>query len=1095
VIVAKDFPEIARRSDPSVAPLSLGQEGLWLFQQCYPDNVSLNLFRVLRAAKPLIHDVLEQTVTELARRHEILRTNYRIIDGRPMQAIRPPEPMSVGLFDFSHLPPSERRTELAQWLRIRSSQSFDLANAELLRTDLVRLGESEDIVLFYLHHISCDGWSFGVLLREVRSIYDAFVEKKPHALPELSLQYGDYAAWQRRGLHADNIAKQLSFWRERLANAPETTSLPLDRPRQRGRSRRGAQSSVALESSLVEDLRLLCQREHATLFMVLIATLAALFQRYSGATDIVIGTPVANRSRPEFEPLIGLFMNVVACRFDLAGDPAFREFLANARAVVIDAFNNQDVAFETVVSELGARRQGQQLPLFQPMFVMQPPRAASVFTELGADAAELAPRGSKFDFTLYLSENEFGEVSGFIEYDTNVFEQSAIDNVFHHYTALLKAVAADPSGRISMLRMLDDAERRQELFGWNDTTTPCPEGCVHDLFADQARRTPNAVALRYAGEEIDYSSLDRRANRLAWRLRGLGIGPDSIVGLFMRRSAAQIIAMLAIFKAGGAYLPLDPDYPHDRLTYMLSDAQPQLVLTNDTSVGGLPPVRGAVLNIDSDGTTIDNEPTTSPTGTTSGENLAYILYTFGSTEQPKGVMGTHRAIANRVYWDVPGSKSDEVYIYKTSLGFIDALWEILMPLVRGQTMIVAPEAAATDPSQLVDLLAGEKATRVALAPSLLASILMTPKDLAQRLRNVTHWAVRGETLTLSLAALFAERLPEAHLFNIYGATEFWDATCYSARDTAGHPNVPIGLPIANMRVLVLDADFEPVPVGVTGELYVGGAGLARGYLGGPSLTAERFVPDPGRDGDRLYRTGDIARRRSDGVLEFVGRRDHQVKLRGHGVELSEVELALEDCPGVQQAIVQVREDLPTGHPGLVVYLVASTEGLTELSVRKFLVDRLASHARPLQFVFIHRLPLTPSGKVDRSQLPPPRQRKESHRAHVRPRSNLEKELEGIWREVLGIDLISIDDNFFEIGGNSLTLVEIQNLILQRMRRDVPIVTLIRYPSIRALGSYRSLASSTVGESQGDGLDISRKRGQMRKAAIVHRSAKRARHAP
>ncbi len=761
-----------------------------------------------------------------------------------MQVIRPPEPMSVGLADFSHLPSSERRTGLVQWLRMRSSQPFDLANGELLRTDLVRLSEDEEIVFFNLHYISCDGWSLGVLLREVRNIYDAMLENEPHALPELPLQYGDYAAWQRRALHADNITKQLSFWRDRLANAPETTSLPLDRPRRRGRSRQGAQLSVALERSLVEELRLLCQRERTTFFMVLIATLAALFQRYSGATDVIIGTPVANRSRAVFEPLIGPFMNVVACRFDLAGDPAFREFLANVRAVATDAFKNQDVAFETVVSELGARRQGQQSPLFQSMFVMQPPRAASVFAELGVNSAELAPPGSKFDFTLCLSENEFGEVSGFIDYDANLFEQSTIDNVFRHYAALLKAVAADPSVRISRLRMLDDEERRQALFGWNDATSPRPELCLHDLVSDQAQRTPDAVALRCAGEEIDYRSLDQRANRLAWRLRGLGIGPESIVGLFMRRSASQIVAILAIFKAGGAYLPLDPACPPARLVYILSDAEPQVVLTDETLVEALPAVRGAVLNINSETSAIESKPTTSPPGTTCGENIAYILYTSGSAERPKGVMGTHRAIANRLYWDVPGSESEEVYIYKTSLSFIEALSEIFMPLVRGQTMIVAPEAASTDPSQLIDLLAREKATRISLAPSLLSSILISSEDLGERLRHVTHWAVSGEILTPSLAGLFAERLPEAHLFNIYGATEFWDATWCSAGDAAGRPNVPIGTPIANVRASILDANFEPVPAGVAGELYIGGAGLARGYLGRPGVTAERFVPDP-----------------------------------------------------------------------------------------------------------------------------------------------------------------------------------------------------------------------------------------------------------
>jgi amino acid adenylation domain-containing protein len=995
--------------------------------------------------------------------------------------IRPPEPVSVGLLDFSHLPPSDRKIELVRWLRERSAEPFDLAEDELFRTDLIQLSDNEEVVLFNLHHIICDGWSLGVLMRETRALYDAVLGEKPYPLAELPLQYGDYAAWQRTTHHEAFIHKQLSFWRDRLAKAPEVTALPFDQPRPPDQSFRGAQTRIALEPSLVAQLRLQCQRQNTTIFMVLISALATLFHRYSDATDIVIGTPVANRNRPEFEPLIGLFMNTVPFRFDLSGNPTFQEFLGRVRADAMEVFNNQDVAFEMVLNELGVRRQSQNSPLFQSMFVMQPPRATSLFAELGVDAAELGPGGTNFDFTLILCEREDGDISGLIEYDTDLFQQSTIDRVFRHYTALLNAITTGETTRISSLRMLDDEERRRAVNGWNDTASPYPDACLHDLFADQARRTPNALALRYAGKGIDYGSLDRRANRLAWRLRSLGIGPDAIVGLCMRRSPRQVVALLAIFKSGGAYLPLDPDYPRDRLAYMVADAKPLVVVTDASSVQSLPALDAVVLDIDSERSAVADERVTAPPRTTQPDNLAYILYTSGSTGRPKGVMGTHRAIVNRLHWDVPRQVSTEVYTYKTSLCFIDALWEIFMPLVRGQSTVIVPEEVARDPSRLVDLLSSEEATRIAVVPSFLNSILYSREDLPQRLQNLSHWASSGETLTSALAASFAERLPGAELFNIYGASESWDATWFSSRDAADGSSVPIGLPIANMRALVLNSDFEPVPVNVAGELFIGGAGLARGYLARPGLTAERFVPDPYGDGERLYRTGDIVRRKADGVLEFVGRRDHQVKLRGHCIKLSEIELALQDCPGILRAVVQMRDGFPSGEPGLVAHLVASSPAPTESALSKYLDPKLPSYLRPAHFVFIRELPLTPSGKVDRSALPSPPRKQELHSIHVFPKTNLERIIESIWRETLTVERIGIDDNFFEIGGNSITLIRIQNLIIERVHRDIPIVVLFRYPTIRALASFM------LGEHRGDDLDTSTKRGEARKTFLARRN--------
>ena len=1074
-------PTIPGRSSQSTAPLSLAQEGQWLLQQLFPDSAVLNTFRTLRSSRPFELDALEAALTEVVRRHEILRTNFRIIDGSPMQVIRPPEPVTIGVLDLSDLPPADRKAKLVRWLRKRTAEPFDLAEDELFRCDLVRMTERDNVVLFNLHHIICDGWSLGVLVRETTTLYKAIRKRKPYPLTQLALQYGDYAAWQRSRLQGDAIERQLSFWRARLADAPPTTVLPCDRPRPPERSFRGAQTGVRLDRPLVARLRLLCQSERTTLFMVMIAALATLFHRYSGATDIVIGSPVANRGLAEIEPLIGLFINTVAFRFDLAGDPTFIEFLGRVRAEAMEVFNNQDVAFERVVAELGVRHEKNRSPLFQVMFVMQPPRAAAVFAELGVDAAELTPRGSKFDFTLSLWEGEDGDVGGVVEYATDLFDQSTIDRMFGHFVALLEGVASDPRRRISALPMLGEEERQQALIGWSVPPAPYPEACLHDLFAEQAARTPDATALRFAGRRIDYRTLEKRANQLAWRLRGLGVGPDTIVGLCMRRSPAQVVALLGILKAGGAYLPLDPSYPPDRLAYMIADAQPRVFVTEAALAALLPARRAPVVEVDSEWFAIDSQPPTAPPAATFPDNLAYLLYTSGSTGLPKGVMGTHRAIVNRLHWDAPRPVSDEVYVQKTTLGFIDSLWEIFMPLIRGQSTVIVPEEVACDPSRFVDLLAREGATRIVLVPSFLRSVLDSPRDLARLLPKLRHWACSGEALTPPLAAAFAARLPDAELFNIYGASEFWDATWFATRDRDGRAGVRIGSPIANMRAIVLSADLELTPINVVGELFIGGVGLARGYLGQPGLTAERFLPDPFGEGERIYRTGDMVRRGADGVLEFVGRRDHQVKLRGHRIELSEIELALQDHPGVRHAIVELRDDLPSGEPGLVAYLVAEGAVPIDSVLREHLEASLPSHMTPAHFVVLTELPLTPSGKVDRVALPPPQPKQQPSRIRVAPKSEVEKLLAGIWSEILGVEDIGIDDSFFELGGGSLTLVRVQSMIGERAHRDIPIIVLFRYPTIRALSSY------LVEGHRNDILVGSTKRGEARKKFLTRRT--------
>ena len=1074
--------KIPRRADQSGAPLSLMQEGQWLLQHLQPDNTVFNTFRALRVARPIEPDILERALTEVVRRHDVLRTNFRTVDGVPMQAIRAPEQMTVGMLDLSSLPATEREAEFVRWSRKRTVEPFDLAQGELFRADLVRMAAEDHVILLNLHHIICDGWSLGVLVRETTALYGAFAEDKPSPLPPLIVQYGDYATWQRSMLRAEGVAQQMAFWRERLSGAPASTDLPFDHPRPPNRSFRGKRRGVKLDRQLVTRLRLLCQREQTTLFNVVMATLATLMHRYSGATDIIIGTPVANRAFREVEPLVGLFINTVAMRFDLSGDPTFKDFLARVRSDAIEVFGNQDVPFDSVLNELSIRRDKDRSPLFQVMVAMQPPRAASVASEIGLDPAVLTPRGSKFDMTLVLWESEDGDVGGIIEYATDLFEPDTIERLFKHFKSLLQSISSNPLQRISDLPMLSEEEREQAIAGWNSTSASYPQRCLHELFAEQAQRSADVIALIFKDERMTYRELDERANRLAWHLRSIGVGPDSIVGLWMGRSAALVVGLLGILKAGGAYLPLDPNYPAERLAYIVADAKPHVIVTEAALLATFGSQLGPLVLLDADQSQIDSLPATVPPNATMLDHLAYILYTSGSTGKPKGVMGTHRAVVNRLNWDVSHELHDEVYVQKTTPNFIDALWDIFMPLIRGQSTVIVPEDIARDPEQLIDLMAREGCTRIVLVPSLLRAILASQKDLAQRLLKMSHWACSGEPLAAPLAEKFHTRLPHAKLFNIYGTSEFWDATWSVAGDQNGFANAPIGLPIANMRALILDANLAPVAANVTGELFVGGHGLARGYLGRPDLTADRFLPDPFGDGDRIYRTGDLARRRPDGVIEFVGRRDYQVKLRGHRIELSEIERTLETHPTVRSAIVQLRDDLPSGEPALVAYVVGNGGQPTDTALRDYLQGKLPTHMVPGYIVMIPQLPLTPNGKLDRAKLPSPQPKLEMTRRHVAPKSEAEKILASVWTQILGLKDVGVDDNFFELGGDLLMLLRVQNAINQQLHRDIPATVLFRYPTIRALSAH------LTGGHHTDFLGRSTSCGEARKKFLTRRPA-------
>jgi amino acid adenylation domain-containing protein len=732
-------------------------------------------------------------------------------------------------------------------------------------------------------------------------------------------------------------------------------------------------------------------------------------------------------------------MNMLALRTDLSGDPTFRALLQRVREVALGAYAHQDLPFEKLVEELQPVRDLSRQPIFQVLLALQ-----NVPQEtLELPGIKLRRMGgehvtAKLDLSLYLQETEQG-LRGQFEYATDLFEGSTIRRLAGHFETMLAGIVADPDGAISALPLLSDAERYQLVTEWNDTAADYPaDKCLHELFAEQAGKTPDAVAAVFEDQELTYGELERRSNQLAHHLRDLGVGPEVIVGLCVERSLEMLVGLLGILKAGGAYLPLDPSYPRERLAYMLVDARAPVLVTQAWLEDVLPAHAAHVVRLDTGWREVAAEPEEAVASGVGPDNLAYVIYTSGSTGKPKGVMGPHRTIVNRLQWDA--GAPDEVYAHKTTLNFIDALWELFMPLTRGQRVAIVVEEASKDPRRLVEALAAEGASRIVVVPTLLLALLESKEDLSERLPRLRYWACSGEALPAELADRFARRLPEAVLLNIYGTSEFWDASWHEARP--GDARVPVGCPLSNMRLYVLDAQLQPVPIGVSGELYIGGVGLARGYLGRAGLTAERFIPDPFGSGDRLYRSGDLARWRADGELEYLGRIDHQVKLRGYRIELGEIEAALSAHPGVAQAVVVAREDAP-GENRLAAYVVRKQESgaIVESSeLRTHLKRSLPEYMVPTAFVVVDALPLTANGKINRGGLPMP-ERGALAVEYETPRTPTEDVLARIWCEVLRLDRVGVNDNFFDLGGHSLVAMRLIGRVREAFQVELPVRTL------------------------------------------------------
>ncbi|MGW2546197.1 non-ribosomal peptide synthetase, partial [Kitasatospora sp. NPDC001574] len=889
-------------------PLSVFQQGMWFLEQVRPGNPAYVVPGAVRVRGAVDAEVLRDALNEVVRRHEALRTAFRLLDGRPAQLVRPRLTVELPEIDLRQ----DQLTGTALDERIAEAaigEPFDLETGPLVRMTLLRTADDESVLALALHHLVSDRWSVWVLLSELAALYEAFAAGRPSPLPDLPVQYGDFAVWQREQRDQGRWAEQLAYWRERLAGAPAVLELPTDRPRPAVQGFNGGTLPFELPEPLMRELGGLAHRSGATTYMALLAVFTVLLSRYGRQQDVVVGVPMAVRDRPELEPLIGYFVNTLAIRTDLGGEPSFGEVLDRVRTACLGAYEHQEVPFELVVGELNTARDLGRPPVYQVSFAYGR-EAVPQLTLNGAELDRLPVRseGARFDLELQAFDRD-GGLSGWFEYDRDLFDEATVARIAAHFRRLAEQVVADPDRPVDRLELLEGGERRRVLEEFNATARewPAGRGWIHEDFEEQARRHPGAEAVRFEGRGLTYGELNRRANRLAHRLLRLGVGRDVVVGVGLERSPELVVALLAVLKAGGAYLPLDPGLPPARLEHMVRDARVPVLLTRREELGRLPAAEAEVLCVEEFEAAPGGEPDDDPQVAVDGEDLAYVIYTSGSTGTPKGVMNVHAGIRNRLLWmqDAYGLDATDRVLQKTPFSFDVSVWEFFWPLTTGATLVVARPEGHRDGGYLARTIRAERVTTVHFVPSMLQVFLQEPVEECTTLRRVV---CSGEALPRDLQDRFLAR-SRARLYNLYGPTEAAvDVTHWTCTPEDGRRPVPIGRPIANTRVYVLDGSLRPVPVGVPGELHLGGRGLARGYLNLPGLTAERFVRDPfdAGPGARLYRTGDLARFREDGALEFLGRLDHQVKLRGFRIEPGEIEAVLTAHPAVREAVVTAR---------------------------------------------------------------------------------------------------------------------------------------------------------------------------------------------
>jgi amino acid adenylation domain-containing protein len=1060
-----------------ICSLSFGQQRLWFLHQLELDNSNDRVCEALQLSGNLNIDALQQALNTIVNRHEILRANFISVDGNPMQFIRENPSLPLSIFDLSGIENEVgQEIELKRLLQQETQKPFNLRSDMMLRASLIKKSDRLHILLLTAHQIVCDRYSLEIFSRDLAASYTALVTNKSSPLEELSIQYTDFITWQQEQLQSEALETQLAYWKNQLKGKLSVLELPTDRRRPTIQSGRGARQPLVISQPLVEAIQALSRQEGCTLFMTLLAAFKVLLYRYSAREDILVGAPVASRDRFETESLIGNFVNTLVFRSDLSGEPSFRELLNRVRQVALEAYGNQDVPFAKLLEELQPDRNLSYNPLFQVMFSLQSASKSTLeLPELNVEFLPIDRETTQFDLTLEIKEIA-GELKGWFEYNTDIFETETVARMVGNFQILLEAIVANSEQPIDELSLLTAAEKHQVLMAWNDTKAEYTyDRTIHQLFEERVQQTPQQVALMFEDRQLTYQELNFRANQLGRYLQSLGVGAEVLVGIYMDRSLDVVVGLMAILKAGGAFLALDPSYPQERVAYMLDDAKVSILLTQEQLVETLPKHQAQIICLDRDRELIDRQNSENLDTLVTAENLAYAIYTSGSTGKPKGAMIVHANVCHYVQAMALrlGIVNSDRYLHTASFAFSSSVRQLMVPLCQGATILITNAEQRRNPLVMFELIKQRQVTVIDIIPSHWRNCINTLAQMEVEARNtllnnqLRSIVSASEPLSSDIPRQWSFGFKhEARLINMFGQTETTGIVAtypIPREDDEQVKIVPIGKPLPNAQIYILGKNLNPSPIGVPGELYIGGANLARGYLNRPELTEEKFIANPfiGEEGARIYKTGDLARFLPDGNIDFLGRIDNQVKIRGFRIELGEIEAALVNRADVKEVVVIARE-YQSGEKRLIAYIVPDGNSPNVSELRRSLKEILPEYMVPFAFVLLDKLPRTPNGKVNRNDLPAPDlTRQESAESFVAPRNETERQLAKIWEKILSVQPIGIRDSFFDVGGHSLLAVSLFTEIEQTFKQKLPLSTLFQAPTIEELANIIKGEASLV----------------------------------